>query len=49
MGIFFIIQFTKIKFKISRITVSKNFLPLKSFWMDFRVLRNTRFTPCALR
>ena len=35
MGNIFIIQLTKIKFKIWRVSFLKSFLPLKTFGMDF--------------
>ena len=40
MGKNFIIQLTKIKFHIWRVTFFKNFLPLKTFGMNFRFLCN---------
>ena len=39
---FFIILFTKIKFKIWRVTFLKRFLPLKMFGMDFWFSHKTR-------
>ena len=49
MGKIFISLFTGIKFRIWRVTFLKSFLPLKHFGMDFRFLRNRRFTTCPLR